>query len=82
MRLIDANALITTMQNYYEYSGRLCDELANIIGNAPTVETEPVKHGKWIEGDMLECNQCHHRMIVGDGAYNFCPNCGAKMDKG
>ena len=45
------------------------------------LQAEPVKHGKWIEGDILECSQCYHRMIVGGGAYNFCPNCGAKMDK-
>ena len=45
------------------------------------IEALDRQKGKWIEGDMLECNQCHHRMIVGGGAYNFCPNCGAKMDK-
>lgn len=35
--------------------------------------------GAWIKDDMFECDQCHHRMIVGDGAYNYCPNCGADM---
>ena len=43
------------------------------------IEALDRQKGKWIEGDMLECNQCHHRMIVGGGAYNYCPNCGAKM---
>ena len=50
MRLIDADALITTMQNYYEYSGRLCDELANIIDHAPTIEGAPV----------VRCTDCIH----------------------
>lgn len=43
-------------------------------------EVEPFESrpkGKWIKGDMFECDQCHHRMIVGDGAYNYCPECGS-----
>lgn len=36
--------------------------------------------GEWIKGDMFECDLCHHKMIVGDGAYNYCPNCGADME--
>ena len=47
-----------------------------------TWEEKPIENrpkGKWIKGDMFECDQCHHRMIVGDGAYNYCPNCGAYM---
>ena len=44
---------------------------------SPIVENRP--KGKWIKGDMFECDLCHHKMIVGDGAYNYCPNCGADM---
>lgn len=68
-----------------DYKTRAMNLIAGLIAtkvevdNAPTIDAEPVKHGEWIEGDMLECNQCHHRMIVGGGAYNFCPNCGARM---
>ena len=35
--------------------------------------------GEWIKNDAFECSECAFRMIVGDGAYNFCPNCGAMM---
>lgn len=33
--------------------------------------------GEWIKNDDFTCSECGYRMIVGDGAYNFCPNCGA-----
>ena len=42
-----------------------------------------VRHGKWIDdcGDY-ECDQCGARMdcYMFEGAENYCPNCGAKMD--
>lgn len=53
-------------------------EVINALYHVPTIESRA--KGKWIKGDMFECDQCHHRMIVGDGAYNYCPNCGAEME--
>lgn len=40
--------------------------------------SEP-KTGKWIQDDDYICDQCGYHMIVGGGAYNYCPNCGANM---
>ena len=40
------------------------------------------KTGEWIRNDDYICDQCGYHMIVGGGAYNYCPNCGARMDKG
>lgn len=37
------------------------------------------KDGTWTKNDDYTCNICGYSMIVGDGAYNFCPKCGAKM---
>ena len=51
----------------------------------PTVEAEPVKHGKWklvVEqvGNGYEvCSCCGYHHLVGDDKY--CPHCGAKMDE-
>lgn len=49
----------------------------------PEVDAAPVVHGRWgessIDGSILsECQVCHFPC----GAYTFqyCPNCGAKMD--
>ena len=64
------------------------------IENAPTIEAEPVKHGRWIKeyqylygGEQWVnqyCSFCeiHTRQRVRDGLYKFCPNCGARMDGG
>ena len=41
--------------------------------------------GKWIcMGDVgvTECNQCGWSIEEYVGDYKFCPNCGAKMNKG
>ena len=37
------------------------------------------KTGEWIQDDDYICDQCGYHMIVGGGAYNYCPNCGADM---
>lgn len=46
------------------------------------------KNGKWMlyynieQGRALRCSECKMVFWVGDGREgNFCPNCGAKMDK-
>lgn len=60
-----------------------------MIADAPTVDAEPVRHGKWInanEGrwntcEVLKCSECgelDNRMYKTD---KYCPNCGARMDK-
>lgn len=55
-------------------------------------DVAPVRHGRWIEqekytfGTMYDCSICGDR-ILDNGHYNghswnYCPNCGAKMDEG
>ena len=52
----------------------------------PAAEVAPVVHGRWIEDhDYLKCPECGV-MVKWDftffdiGNWNYCPNCGAKMD--
>ena len=53
------------------------------IEAAPTIEAEPVRHGRWIPQDVtftrFMCSACKSR----NHAYrtDYCPNCGAKMDE-
>ena len=62
----------------------------NAISKTPTEDVQEVKHGKWVfNPDDAEgiCTSCNYKiygrlyqntyLIV---PYNFCPNCGAKMD--
>ena len=60
------------------------------IDNAPTEDVAPVKHGHWYNssylGDEITCSKCSatYNIFETDRAENFdfCPNCGAKMDGG
>ena len=51
------------------------------------IEVAPVRHGKWIEqekytfGVMYDCSICDNRILDNGHSWNYCPNCGAKMDK-
>ena len=47
------------------------------------LKAEPVKHGEWkcmADCGVTECDQCGWSIEEYVGDYNFCPNCGAKMD--
>lgn len=56
-----------------------------VIEDAPTIEAEPIRHGQWVNKEVDEirchvygnCSVCHERKRID----NYCPNCGAKMDK-
>ena len=51
------------------------------INNAPTVDAEPVRHGRWIDRGYLKvgyhCSLCGGYVVAGKEKY--CPHCGAKM---
>ena len=93
MRLIDAEAflkteidrcgsapLVGTCTSDNEY-------LSDRLKKAPTIEAKPVVHGRWEEasdGDGIVCPFCRTDFctIIYDTEYfNYCPNCGAKMDE-
>lgn len=86
-RLIDANALWEKFESEPWYDNADRDEIAlPMVLDAPTVEAEPVVHGRWLDGGKTFfgeqknyiCSNCHsHTGIV---KFNYCPNCGAKMD--
>ena len=98
MRLIDADIAEKIMSERYtelakeyghydHYTTGYGDALS-VIEEAPTIEAEPVRHGRWeflgpnrLIGDCMcgTCSVCKVRCkyIVNK---NICPNCGAKMD--
>ena len=58
-----------------------------VIQNLPTVDAVEVVHGRWEKAKyhgFLRCSECKDVYIydawVADGKWNYCPNCGAKMD--
>lgn len=58
------------------------------VESAPTVDAVEVVHGRWIEqekytfGTMYDCSICGTRILDNGHSWNYCPNCGAKMDGG
>ena len=46
-----------------------------------------VRHGRWIEqeeytfGVLYDCSICDNRILDNGHSWNYCPNCGCKMDK-
>ena len=45
------------------------------------VELAEVKHGKWQKrGNEKKCSACDFIYYSNNDEWNFCPNCGAKMD--
>ena len=90
MRLIDADVLMRIM-NALTFK-RECSWVKHLIEVAPTVEAEPVRHGRWIHTTREDsdwggtfhrytCSAC--RWSMGDNPTGwglFCPKCGAKMD--
>ena len=59
-----------------------------VIDNAPSADVAPVRHGRWVEkekytfGIMYDCSLCEDRILDNGHPWNYCPNCGAKMDGG
>lgn len=59
------------------------DALDAVIENAPSVDAEPVRHGRWmhLSNTWGECSVCGERNKYLK-RWNYCPNCGAKMQGG
>ena len=89
-RLIDADALKKSFDehvylvhhgfNETEYG---CTQygIHQIIDEQPTIDAEPVRHGKWIEYPIADgMNQCSECGVLRFGESNYCPHCGARMD--
>lgn len=95
MRIIDAEALEHSIKSWYcdsercnNYDGVMCrachiDDALSEIDSAPTVDAEPVRHGRWVQhkggySDHYECTVCGKGIVL-TAKFRYCPNCGAKM---
>lgn len=82
----------------YEISEAPCracevDDLKMELDEAPTIEAEPVRHGKLLRTEAyphkLYCGECYNTLIPNDEAVEqnwtlkpkYCMYCGAKLDK-
>ena len=92
-RLIDANKPIQETESIINF--RMChhmpvedyESFLNYLKKQPTVDAVEVVHARNLRADspsLFECSECGWSdcdTYTGDTAeYNYCPNCGAKMD--
>lgn len=62
-------------------------ELIGCLEDAPAADVAPVRPWRWKKsGSLLECQYCGeiYSQLGGNAgkSWNYCPNCGAKMDGG
>lgn len=82
MRLIDAKDLLELVRKNAPFIYHI---LLPIVAITPTIEAEPVLHGRWewITEDIYRCTNCgttnHVKEVMGKPDYNYCPECGADM---
>lgn len=66
-----------------EFANDIRNSAINAVNSAPTADVREVRHGKWVKRDVfgedpIECDCCGNSVSV--YGYDYCPNCGAKMD--
>ena len=90
MRPIDADSLET----HEIYEGEWVRVVyADDIDDAPTIEVEPVRRGRWLPDNncywemRFVCSECKESEVVPTTGFtryapiwDYCPNCGAKME--
>lgn len=96
MRPIDADTLREVFENAGWWDNADRDVAQDLLDKAPTVDAEPVRHGRWkidtvwtfnsFEPEIVEekCSLCgrYVQRYRTQSPNNCCPNCGAKMDEG
>ena len=94
---IEREALIEAFENadtdLCEDYGDTCDWgygiklVKEIVRSVPAAAVAPVVHGRWEQteapfmNECEDCSVCGYRTVWGH-RFNYCPNCGAKMDGG
>lgn len=60
-----------------------CEKFEAAILKIPAADVATVRHGRWIASrdEFCACSICKYPVYVGWNQTNYCPHCGAKMDK-
>lgn len=69
------------------------DDMLDEVGCFRPADVAPVVHGRWEDSvdewygtDVYTCSKCRESYVLVEGTpkenlWNYCPNCGAKMDE-
>lgn len=102
VRLIDSETLKSRIgelctNNEEMFPVNAYKRIIGVIEATPTIEAEPVRHGRWVVNDRnpdyADCTNCGLSEWLGangsrdyaktllPGFKKFCPSCGARMDE-
>lgn len=87
---IERGALLARLQENFNNRCNhdlLCKYVIDKIRTFPAADVEPVRHGKWISNFGMapdsKCSECGSEYEWWEPSEaHYCPNCGAKMDRG
>ena len=75
-----------TARAYWTRVVEIKDALIGYIAKIPAADVAEVRHGEWKmseSGAIYFCNKCKYLAMPREArGWNFCPNCGARMDGG
>ena len=69
--------------NYYsDFHKSMADliSLRELLEDTPAADVVEVRHGYWIDGKCGYYKICSECNQIADFYFDYCPNCGAKMD--
>lgn len=82
MRLIDTDEFLKRIEWLDEYDFTLYREIKKYLDEMPTIDAEPVRHGRWIVPEKSdfnwECSECGYGIM--DNKLTYCSHCGARME--
>lgn len=83
MKAINEGVIFTVSAGRPNAEIRGANKVISVINQCPTIEAEPVKCGRWVmlKYPLVECSACKEmRDCAHQFGWNYCPNCGAKME--
>lgn len=88
-RLIEEEETFKVLSAYYKHRTPVQDSaLHDALSKVPTIDAEPVRHGKWIPIssnkkwiDVSKCSVCGKQYSLYPLDYDYCPACGSRMDE-
>ena len=93
MRPIDADRALEIVRDQgiaHPNAHHLTNYTTLILREAPTIDVAPVRHGQWVSvpyklatvSSVCNRDEPYKFADIDADVYDYCPNCGAKMDGG